>query len=80
MDEDDMIGAYALASLSLNMGLTNLLVEKKIFSEQEAGALIALAKEALKKASPNAPAGATELALGVIDRLTGAWGKRDKIH
>jgi hypothetical protein len=54
MDSDEMLGAYALAGLSLNMGMANLLAEKGVLTEGEVAGLLNFAKEAIRQAAANA--------------------------
>ena len=75
-----MLGTYALAGLSLNMGMANLLTEKGILTEREVAGLLNFAKEGIRLASLDAPREVTENALRALDRMAKAWREREKKH
>jgi hypothetical protein len=80
MDSDEMLGAYALAGLSLNMGMANLLAEKGVLTEGEVAGLLSFAKEAIRQVAASTSPEVTADALGTLDQMATAWRDREKKH
>ncbi len=77
-NETELLGAYALAALSLNMGMMTLLTEKGLFTEQESAGLLRFAKAGIKQGAAAVSEEMTERAVATIDEMASGWRARAK--